>query len=665
MMVSERQVQRTLERLEKFLAKDFPESLEHEEWPAFEYRLGEHFPTLLDRMFELYGHHFDFYYHLERLVEQMATFWLERPAELKSIDAMREADRAWYRSGHLIGAMAYVDLFSGDLSGLKEKIPYLRELGITYLHLMPIYESPEGNNDGGYAVNSYRKLDKDLGSMADLRDLTAELRRQGISLVLDFVFNHTSDEHDWAEAAKEGDETCQDYYLMFDTHEEPQEYEWHLREIFPDEHSGSFTYYNRLQKWVWTTFHTYQWDLNYRNPEVFNAMAGEMMFLANLGVEVLRLDAVPFLWKQKGTTCENLPEAHIVIEAYNAVAKIVAPGMAFKSEAIVAPDEISKYIGTDQCQISYNPLLMALLWESLATRSAKLLQHSMQKRLGIDEGCSWVNYVRSHDDIGWGFDNQDAQEVGIDPHGHRHFLTKFYLGRHEATFSEGVVFQDDPKTGDARVCGTTASLCGLHRAMENEDADEVELAIRRIHLMHGVTFTIGGIPLLYLGEEIGQGNDYSYHDTSAKAHDARWVHRPKFDWENAELRGEKDSIEYQVYEGFSKLSRMRLNNPAISRGDTRILDVENEHVFAYSRSCAEQVIFCLGNFSDRPQEIPVPRLRQLGMKKMLVDIISGQSVIIEDALPMEPLQFRILLAQGGLGRARVSQQEFPFRLKKR
>lgn len=647
MMVSERQIRRTLERLRSFLAKTYPESQEHEEWRAFDYRLEQHFPTLLARMSELYGHHFDFYYHLERLVEKMASFWLERPTDLKSIDAMREADRRWYQSGHLIGAMAYVDLFNDDLSGLKEKIPYLRELGITYLHLMPIYKSPEGNNDGGYAVNSYRQLDPRLGTMSDLRELTEELRRQGISLVLDFVFNHTSDEHDWAVAAQEGDEVCQDYYLMFDTREEPEEYEWHLREIFPREHAGSFTYYNRLKKWVWTTFHTYQWDLNYRNPEVFNAMAGEMMFLANLGVEVLRLDAVPFIWKQKGTNCENLPEAHTIIKAYNAVTKIVSPGMAFKSEAIVAPDEITKYIGADQCQISYNPLLMALLWEGLATRSAKLLQHSMQKRLGIDENCSWLNYVRSHDDIGWGFDDRDAWEMGIDPQGHRHFLMRFYLGQHEATFARGVVFQDDPKTGDARVCGATASLCGLERALEYGDEQAVDLAIRRILLLHGVAFTIGGIPLIFLGEEIGMLNDYSFLDKPAKSHDSRWVHRPTFDWEKADRRNEKGSLEHQIYEGFLKLSRIRLGNPAISRGETRVLDVGNEHIFAYSRSCPEQVIFCLANFNDWPESVAMSHLQQVGMGKNLVDIIAGQSVIIEDSLDLEPLQFRILLLQGG------------------
>ncbi|MGE9268564.1 MAG: alpha-amylase family glycosyl hydrolase [Verrucomicrobiales bacterium] len=646
MIVSERQTARTLDRMKDFLRKTFPDQVAGEEWKSFEYRLERHFGTLLSRLFELYGHHFDFYYHLERLVEKMAEAWLARPADWKGIDAMREADRTWFQSGHLIGGMLYVDLFAGDLVGLKEKIPYLKELGITYLHLMPIYARPEGDNDGGYAVNSYRELDRGLGSMSDLQDLSAELRRQGISLVLDFVFNHTSDQHDWAEAAKEGDETCQDYYLMFDSRDEPDQYERHLREIFPDEHEGSFTYVHRLKKWVWTTFHTYQWDLNYRNPEVFNAMAGEMLFLANQGVEVLRMDAVPFIWKQKGTSCENLPEAHILIQAFNAVARVVAPSMVFKSEAIVAPDDIKSYIAPEECQISYNPLMMALLWESLATRGARLLQHSMRKRLDIVPGCSWVNYVRSHDDIGWGFDNGDAGEVGIDPHGHRHFLNLFYLGRHEASFAEGEVFQDDPKTGDARVCGTTASLCGLGRALADGREEVIELALRRIHLLHGVSFTIGGIPLISLGEEIGLLNDFSYREQPGKAHDSRWVHRPPFDWQKAELRQVAGSVEQRIYEGFLKLSRIRLGNEAIAKGDTRVVDLGNEHVFAYFRTTNDQVVFCVANFSEQPQNLAAPQLRQLGVRKFLVDIISGQSVITSEGLSLEPLQFMVLLRQG-------------------
>jgi len=617
------------------------------EWKGFEERLEDMFPTLFRNLLQLYGHHFDFYYHLERLLESMAKMWLRRSPDWKATDVMREADPSWYQSGRLVGAMAYVDLFSNDLNTLREKIPYLQEIGVTYLHLMPIYQSPQGDDDGGYAVSSYREIDDSVGTIDQLRDLAVDLRQFGISLVMDFVFNHTSDEHEWAAKAKEGDEVCQDYYLMFDSRQEPDEYEQHIRSIFPDEHPGCFTYLNRIKKWVWTTFHTYQWDLNYRNPEVFNAMVEEMLFLANVGVEVLRMDAVPFVWKQKGTNCENLPEAHTIIESFNAIARIVAPSMVFKSEAIVAPDEISKYIGVDQCQISYNPLLMALLWESLATRDARLLKHSMQKRFEIKPGCAWVNYVRSHDDIGWGFDDNDCREQGIDPTGHRQFLTRFYVGDHDSTFAEGEPFQEDPVTGDARVCGTTASLCGLGKAIRENDDLEIELAIRRILLIHGVTFTIGGIPLVYLGDEIGTLNDPAYLDDLSKEGDSRWLHRPPFDWDKAAKRSDLNSTEHTIYQGFLKLNQMRMNNSALARGDTEIVDPGNDHVFAYFRSTPEQSILCLANFSESPQSVPAPRLRQLGLKKTLVDIVAGQTILAAKQLELEPLQFMVLLRQGG------------------
>ncbi|MEM0969404.1 MAG: alpha-amylase family glycosyl hydrolase [Verrucomicrobiota bacterium] len=636
-MITERQSRTTLERLLTLLARRFPEASRTADWKGFELRLKKHFPALFRPLFDLYGAHFDFFYHLESLLEVMAFQWLERSPELRSTDAMREADPRWYQSGRLTGAMAYVDLFAGDLNKLQERIPYLQELGITYLHLMPLYLSPDGDDDGGYAVSSYREVDPELGTLDDLRELAAKLQTHGISLALDFVFNHTSDQHEWARKARSGDETCQDYYLMFDSRLEPDEYERHLRPIFPDERPGNFTYITRLRKWVWTTFHTYQWDLNYRNPEVFNAMAEEMLFLANLGVEVLRMDAVPFVWKQKGTNCENLPEALLVIEAFNAVARIVCPSLVFKSEAIVAPDQIVEYMGEGKCQLSYNPLLMALLWESLATRKASLLRHSLEHRFSIPSECAWVNYVRCHDDIGWGFDNEDAKDLEITPDDHRDFLTTFYRGNHEASFAEGEPFQED------RVCGTAASLCGLGIALAENDAKEIEFSLRRILLIHGVIFTLGGIPLLYLGDEIGMLNDPSYTNDVEKEGDARWLHRPPFDEEKAEARHDPETPEGTVFQGILKLNQIRALNAAISQGETEIVDPGNEHVFAWFRTSSEQTIFCVANFSDRPQSLAAPRLRQLGLRKTLVDLVSGHSVVATKQLELEPLQFLVLI----------------------
>ncbi len=327
-----------------------------------------------------------------------------------------------------------MDLFAGTLKGIQEKVPYFKELGLTYLHLMPLFRCPEGENDGGYAISSYREVNPALGTMQELSNLAQLLRKEGISLVLDFVFNHTSNEHEWALKARAGDPEYQAYYYMFDDRTMPDAYERTLREIFPEEHPGAFTYFSDVGKWVWTTFHSNQWDLNYSNPVVFNRMAEEMLFLANAGVEVLRLDAVAFLWKQMGTNCENLPEAHMLIQAFNAIARISAPALIFKSEAIVHPDEVVRYIHPKECQISYNPLLMALLWNTLATRQTDLLTFSMQERFRIHPQCAWVNYVRCHDDIGWTFSDEDAAQLGINGFDHRRFLNDFYTGKFPGSF---------------------------------------------------------------------------------------------------------------------------------------------------------------------------------------------------------------------------------------
>ena len=472
----------TRERLFPRLKNHFAVNIRKEPsaWQAYFDRLEIHFPRLFMLYYQLYARQYDFYYHLEDLLISITRMWLERSAELKNLDADRLANPDWFQSNQMLGGVCYVDRFAGNLQGLQKKIPYFQELGLTYLHLMPLYQVPEGENDGGYAVTSYRQVDPKLGSMAELRELATELRVQGISLVLDLIYNHTADNHIWAQKALAGDQQYQNYYRMFSDRTIPDAYERTLREIFPEEHPGAFTYNPQLQKWVWTTFHSYQWDLNYANPEVFNRMAEEMLFIANIGVEILRLDAVAFTWKEMGTGCENLPEAHLLIQAFNTVARIAAPSCFLKSEAIVHPDEVVKYIKPQECQLSYNPLLMALLWNTLATRQTNLLSQALQQRYHLPAGTSWVNYIRCHDDIGWTFSDEDAAQLYINGYDHRHFLNQFYTGRFEGSFSRGLPFQENMKTGDMRICGTAASLAGLEKAMNEETELEVNLAIKNL-----------------------------------------------------------------------------------------------------------------------------------------------------------------------------------------
>lgn len=631
---------RILPRLERCVLH---EANDQGEWEVYVARIKEHFPRLFRLLHELYGKQYDFFYHVESILETATRMWLSRSDELKALDAIRLSDRHWYQSHRMIGAMTYVDLFSGDLKNLSRRIPYLKELGINYLHLMPLFKTPEGDNDGGYAISSYREVSSELGTMEELADLTREFRHHGISLALDFIFNHTADQHEWAKRALAGDEEYQGYYRMFPDRTLPDQYEKTAIPVFPDEHPGCFTYSSKIRKWVWTTFYNYQWDLNYENPAVFNAMAGEMLFLANQGVEILRLDAVAFLWKRLGTSSQNQPEAHTIIQAFNALVQIAAPAMVFKSEAIVHPDEVNKYISEDECPLSYNPQLMALLWDSLATRDISLLRHALNKRFELPSGCAWVNYVRCHDDIGWVFSDDDASELAIQPSDHRHFLTNFFVGKFEGSFSRGQPFQPNPVTGDARVSGTTASLAGLEAALESRNEDLIKLAIRRILLLYGVTYTIGGIPLIYLGDELGMLNDYSYEDDPEKIGDSRWLHRPSFDWGVAEQRFNHDSLVSEIYSGMLRLAQIRQQNLAFTRAETEIIDTDNKHVLGYFRHHSEQSVLVLANFSEERQVLSAKRLRLLGLRKAITDIVAGRTIIATQQFVLEPYQMCIFI----------------------
>jgi amylosucrase len=505
---------------------------------------------------------------------------------------------------------------------------------------MPFYDSPNGENDGGYAVSDYHTVNPSLGTMEQLTSLAHDLRHAGISLAVDLVFNHTSDEHIWAKKARVGDLEYQDYYRIFPDRSLPDAYEQNLREIFPDEHPGAFTFDPEMKKWVWTTFHSYQWDLNYSNPMVFNRMTDEMLFLANQGVEILRLDAVAFIWKEMGTSCENLPKAHTLIQAFNAVSRIASPALIFKSEAIVHPDDVVKYIDPNECQISYNPLLMALLWNSLATRKVELLSKALAERFLIHPQTAWVNYVRVHDDIGWTFSDEDAAMLGINAHDHRNFLNEFYRGKFPGSFARGLPFQENPKTGDCRISGTCASLAGLEKALNDEGPQEVELAVRRILLIHGIIITVGGIPLIYLGDEIGTLNDYGYRNNLAHQNDSRWVHRPKADWEKYNQRGDPNTIEGLVFQGLHSLIELRKENDVFSCGLIHIIDTGNEHVLGFTRPG----ILILANFSEAIQTIPFDMLDGLiGQdNKRLHGITKFTN---KKDLKLEPLDFLVIKHQ--------------------
>lgn len=591
-----------------------------------------HLPRLHDLFVQLYGERPDGRERLASVVDLARRSWALRPAELKAIDRERESAPGWFESERMLGGVCYVDRYAGGLSGIRDAIPYFQELGLTYLHLMPLFESPEGNSDGGYAVSSYRRVNPKLGTMQELAELAADLRRAGISLVVDFIFNHTSNEHRWARKAIAGDPAYEDFYLIFPDREMPDAYERTTREIFPDDHPGSFVQLDD-GRWIWSTFYHFQWDLNYANPAVFEAMAGEMLFLANQGVEILRMDAVAFIWKRLGTTCESLPEAHLLLQAFNAVLRMTAPGLLFKSEAIVHPDEVISYISPDECQISYNPLQMALTWEALATRDGRLLQQALERRHALPDGTAWVNYVRSHDDIGWTFADEDAAELGIDGYPHRRFLNDFYVGRAEGTFARGVPFQENPRTGDARVTGTTASLAGIE-AGDSAGEDRVVLA-------HALALSTGGIPLLYLGDEVAQLNDYGFADRPEEAGDSRWVHRPFRPAQNYADRADAGTPAGRVFARLARLLAVRRSTPELAGNELIAFDAHVASVVAFVRpGDAGFDVLVMANVADSP--VTIDALTLSGLRPEALDLVSGAPTWLGAGLPLAAHEVRWL-----------------------
>jgi amylosucrase len=529
-----------------------------------------------------------------------------RTAELERLDHRREAVPDWYQQPRMVGYVCYADRFAGDLRGMWQRLDYLAELGVTYVHLMPLLRTRPGETDGGYAVQAYDEVEPTLGSMDDLEALATELRRRGMSLCIDVVMNHTAREHAWARQARAGDPSYRGYYHFFPDRELPDAYERTLREVFPDFAPGNFTWLDDIDQLVWTTFHEFQWDLDYANPEVFCAMFAIMSQLANRGIEVLRLDAAPFIWKRLGTDCENQPEVHDLLVAFRALLAVVAPAVVLKAEAIVAPEPLVHYVGAGdpervECELAYHNQLMVMLWSSLATGEARLMSNALARMGEIPARASWVTYVRCHDDIGWAVTDEDAASVGWGGAAHRAFLNEFYRGAFPSSFARGALFQHNEATGDARISGSAASLCGVESALEHDDPTALDLAVARLELLYAVVFSYGGVPLVYMGDEIALGNDHTYLEDLALADDSRWMHRPWMDWAVAARRSLAGTVEARVFHALQRLASARAALPQLHGGArTTVLPSDAPEVLCFRRKHRRELPFWMvANFSDR------------------------------------------------------------------
>lgn len=590
----------------------------------FAQRMEKHQDELRWLYMELYGN--DTMY--AELCEQMHDYYLKRSTELKKRDIKKEKNPDWFKEKEMLGMMLYIDNFAGNLKGVEKKLAYLKECNVNCLHLMPFLDTPKGKSDGGYAVADFRKVRPDLGTMKDLARLTEKCHENGMNVCMDFVMNHTSEEHEWAKRARAGEGEYMSRYFFYDNGDIPTRYEETVPQVFPTTAPGNFTWLPEIGHYVLTTFYPYQWDLNYRNPRVFNEMMYNFLFLANQGMDIIRIDAVPYIWKELGTSCRNLKEVHTIVRMMRMIAEIVCPSVILLGEVVMEPEKVVPYFGTvekPECHMLYNVTTMATTWNSIATRDIRLLKKQMDIVSRLPKQYTFLNYLRCHDDIGWGLDFDTMKQWGMEEPSHKRYLNDYFTGKIADSISRGELYNDDPVTQDARFCGTTASMCGIEAAGFEGNAEKMQVAIQEDLMLHAYMLTQSGIPMLYSGDELGQVNDYSYKDDAEKASDSRYLHRGAFLWELADKRKDLSTVQGQLFQMLNRLEQIRRQENVFSQeAEVYTYDVHNDSILGILREYKGERFIALFNFSENEQ---TAWMQEEGIFRNLVN---GEIVEVKD-----------------------------------
>lgn len=590
----------------------------------FAQRMEKHQDELRWLYMELYGN--DAMY--AELCEQMHDYYLKRSTELKKRDIKKEKNSDWFKEKEMLGMMLYIDNFAGNLKGVEKKLAYLKECNVNCLHLMPFLDTPKGKSDGGYAVADFRKVRPDLGTMKDLARLTEKCHENGMNVCMDFVMNHTSEEHEWAKRARAGEGEYMSRYFFYDNGDIPARYEETVPQVFPTTAPGNFTWLPEIGHYVLTTFYPYQWDLNYRNPRVFNEMMYNFLFLANQGMDIIRIDAVPYIWKELGTSCRNLKEVHTIVRMMRMIAEIVCPSVILLGEVVMEPEKVVPYFGTvekSECHMLYNVTTMATTWNSIATRDIRLLKKQMDIVSRLPKQYTFLNYLRCHDDIGWGLDFDTMKQWGMEEPSHKRYLNDYFTGKIADSISRGELYNDDPVTQDARFCGTTASMCGIEAAGFEGNAEKMQVAIQEDLMLHAYMLTQSGIPMLYSGDELGQVNDYSYKDDAEKASDSRYLHRGAFLWELADKRKDLSTVQGQLFQMLNRLEQIRRQENVFSQeAEVYTYAVHNDSILGILREYKGERFIALFNFSENEQ---TAWMQEEGIFRNLVN---GEIVEVKD-----------------------------------
>ena len=599
----------------------------------YEARFQKH----IDELKWLYMELYDDQEHFDELCASMKQFYDTRKKGLKASDLTRETDPNWYKGSDILGMMMYTKMFGGNLKGVKKHLDYLKECGINYLHLMPLMESPKDRSDGGYAVADFRKVQPELGTIRDLESLASECRKQGISICLDFVMNHTSEDHEWAKRARAGEKEYQDRYFFYDNWDIPSQFEKTVPQVFPTTAPGNFTWLPEIEKVVMTTFYPYQWDLNYANPVVFNEMMYNFLYFANLGIDIIRIDAVPYIWKELGTSCRNLQKVHTIVRMMRMIGEIVCPGILLLGEVVMEPEKVVPYFGTPEkpeCHMLYNVTTMATIWNTVATKDTRLLEKQLDSVYHLPGEYTFLNYLRCHDDIGWGLDYDSLGGWGMDQVAHKQFLNDFFTGKYKESFSRGVLYNDDPVSRDARFCGTTASMCGIEEALEKQDEGKMDQAIRLDLMLPGFMLHQSGIPVIYSGDDVGALYDNHYKEDPEKAEDSRYIHRGQFDWKLTEKIQQEGTVQNRIFYGLRRMEEIRMEHEVFSSDAlARTMDMEDDSILGILRTGETEEMLGVYNFSDAPKKV--------SLQETWTDLLNDETYDTE--LSLKPYDFRWMI----------------------
>lgn len=592
----------------------------------FEKRLKKHHDELKWLYMELYGNDDMFF----ELCSRMQQFYEERSNALKTRDREKETDPEWFRKKEMLGMMLYIDNFAGTIRGVEKKLDYIQDCNVNCIHLMPFLDVTKGKSDGGYAVKDFRKVREDLGTMEDLETLTKKCHEKGMNVCMDFVMNHTSEDHEWAVKARKGEGEYMSRYFFFDNPVIPERYEQTVPQVFPTTAPGNFTYLPELDHYVMTTFYPYQWDLNYGNPRVFNEMMYNFLYFANIGMDIIRIDAVPYIWKEMGTPCRNLKQVHTIVRMMRMIGEIVCPATILLGEVVMEPEKVAPYFGTvekPECHMLYNVTTMATIWHSLAAQDTSLLKKQLDTVCALPGEYTFLNYLRCHDDIGWGLDFDFLKGQGMEEIPHKRYLNDYYTGKFPGSVSRGELYNDDPVTQDARFCGTTASMCGIESAGFEQDEEKMEAAIRLDIMLHAYMLMQSGIPMLYSGDEIGQVNDYTYKEDPDKCADSRYIHRGAFRWDLAKKRKNKGTVEGQIFQSLDYLEKLRKQEKVFD-ADAKVYTYETwqQGIICVVREKAGTKMIGVFNFAKEPRTVSVYP------EESGKDMISGSAVEMDQIL---------------------------------